>query len=646
LSVAAAGGAVRADPVPNEPGKTVTALVPCVIKDHFETPAPRVGKAGLRVGGRFAVGALSWRVERVETRDRKTDRTLSIVDPAHRDVLVESMLAQPPEQSQRTSWPGPRQESTDPWVVLYLAFENTGSTFVEAPRLVSAGAPSERGIDLRVNDAPQSEVVASSSELEAWLRNGNFARGLHADARAIAPGETRRWVVALQVPRASADDRMKVLHVRGASATAPLDVRLISAGEEGSIALRGSALPKILRALRAGNVASLQVLSSHDGKPLLDATVLAQQSELYVRMEKLLGSRGLVIDHAQSELDATHARLHLHVASTCPYGQANYDGCSGGGSILESFGAGADLELGLSGARWWLQRVEVHLPQRFVEERTSTLGLMKVYGPNVGIRSLGCHLVVVTTKAGDFGDTVDLLLREPAHKVLCQYGYHSSIVYDAPNGAPSTHSGVPCKGVANIECPRDPERDANHTGATYQYWMVREPDLVIEMSRCLEREPSDLPASGELRFGPPASPTGTGEKYGGNTLSRVHHAFVSVGECISELLDTLRFQNAVLDYEIPAGTDKPAMLRVRLSPRADEPEPLPARLMLESDPWASVEVDGRPYGATPLWREGLLLPAGKHALVLRTASGASRNFALELGPGELLIQRWRWSQAR
>jgi hypothetical protein len=73
------------------------------------------------------------------------------------------------------------------------------------------------------------------------------------------------------------------------------------------------------------------------------------------------------------------------------------------------------------------------------------------------------------------------------------------------------------------------------------------------------------------------------------------------------------------------------------APRSTEPT-LVGKLVVRVKPWAHVFVDGRPAGATPIWRD---LPPGKHRLRLENEDlGKSENVVVNVVAGhELLVER-------
>lgn len=612
----------------------------CALSACVASSASAADPRPLSISDPFDTAGLTWRIERVETGSRPHPGRIYLDDPMRSDAVEEATRS-----SSSSSDPDSEDRGSNPaWCIMYLALQNTGAVAAEAPQLVPAGTPDVQGIELRLNDASQSQVVASSSDLTRWTRTGRLVEALFANARPIAPGETRRWVVALRVPEPSARERTRLLHVRDTVRSTSVDVQLTPARDARSLALSEAALPKLLQALRHGDVGALLALSKHDGETKLQASDLTLQAQRYARIEELRGDRSLVVDHTQSEIDDTRARLHLQVGA-CPYRSRSYRRECEQSSIWESFGAGVDVTLGVRGAEWWLDAIQVNLPARFVEERTRTAALLRRFGPLSTIRTLGCDHFLLTTRPDEDGKTQDLLVAGPSHRVLCRYGYNPSVSWDGPGENLPALSDRPCWISVPVHCPLDPKRDAEHNGFAYEHVFWRLPEYTSELRACLLRAPRDLPASGELSFGPPEEHVRGSEPFGSGIKSMTHRGLLSVSECATRLLD-LRFQNAVAHYELPADTARPLVVRVRISPQDAHPDALPARLMIDSEPWANIEIDGRPYGTTPLSQGGgVLLPPGKHDLVLRAVTGGTRTMQIDLMPGELLSQDWRWSEA-
>jgi hypothetical protein len=92
----------------------------------------------------------------------------------------------------------------------------------------------------------------------------------------------------------------------------------------------------------------------------------------------------------------------------------------------------------------------------------------------------------------------------------------------------------------------------------------------------------------------------------------------------------------------PAASDAaPAPERARTSDSARAPAPAadaaaPATLGVNAFPWATITVDGRPYGDTPVT---LKLAPGRHRIRATRPGGEVIEEELELAPGER--REWR-----
>jgi hypothetical protein len=101
------------------------------------------------------------------------------------------------------------------------------------------------------------------------------------------------------------------------------------------------------------------------------------------------------------------------------------------------------------------------------------------------------------------------------------------------------------------------------------------------------------------------------------------------------------------DAEQPDAPEPPAEAASVVEPQP-RPAPAPApparkasaRLSIDSDPFAVIELDGKPLGTTPLYQ--LPVPPGRHALRAETGDGRVQRRAIDLAPGAKSSIRLRW----
>jgi len=75
--------------------------------------------------------------------------------------------------------------------------------------------------------------------------------------------------------------------------------------------------------------------------------------------------------------------------------------------------------------------------------------------------------------------------------------------------------------------------------------------------------------------------------------------------------------------------------RHRVQPRKpDPPAALPGQYSVDSKPYATIYIDGKSYGETPLFK--LALPPGRHRVRAVTRDGAVQRFAITIEPGKLV----------
>jgi hypothetical protein len=67
---------------------------------------------------------------------------------------------------------------------------------------------------------------------------------------------------------------------------------------------------------------------------------------------------------------------------------------------------------------------------------------------------------------------------------------------------------------------------------------------------------------------------------------------------------------------------------------------LHARLSIDSEPFAVIELDGKPLGATPLYQ--VRIAAGRHVVRAETGDGRVQHRAIDVAPGTVsrLVLRW------
>jgi hypothetical protein len=624
----AASRARAQKPSPEPAAFTARDVIPAAAGRH----APGVHL----VGESFRVGRLLWTVERVETHARNSDTSLDTRDQGGYDLVVESV---PKEADRARRAPAPdARAARAPWVLIYVALENPSDVVAPAPVLAVADGPSA-GIDLRINDAKHTQTVAATNAQARWLYDGRLLAGLDADTHPLAPREVRHWLVALEVPKQTALDRFKVLRVTDAGSHTRESVELHTAIERRSLELRERWLPKVIAALRLGDVAALRRLGTADRARAPADTAFADASAHYRELESLLGWHQLVVDHARTEVSAERAVLHLEVASPCRYSAWFYRDCLRS-PVSESFGAGVDLSFDLHDGQAFLAAIDVMLPSRFVEERSQANAVMRRYGAGCSIERLGCGQVLVVTASKSesplANDQRQLLLRGPRLEVACDVPY-GPVIPDAPARESCLESAEPCE--------RDALRDLRRNGEALAWAASYRGHLASRLRACVQQSPRPLAIAGEFQFGPPRTDKDRAGGVGGAVIAATQRGLAAVAACITPLLE-YGFQNATVAYEVSLDAQKPTSVRVRGQSSGDDSASLPARWLIDSEPWADIRVDGRAYGRTPLGYTGVLLAPGRHQIELVTAAGAKRSYAIDLEPGDLLFQDVLWEESR
>ncbi|MCE9579157.1 MAG: PEGA domain-containing protein, partial [Deltaproteobacteria bacterium] len=85
----------------------------------------------------------------------------------------------------------------------------------------------------------------------------------------------------------------------------------------------------------------------------------------------------------------------------------------------------------------------------------------------------------------------------------------------------------------------------------------------------------------------------------------------------------------------------------RIAPdRRPAPRPIapvaakPGRLSIDASPWATISVDGKELGQTPLI--GVAIAAGDHTIKAVGAKGATKTFRIHVDPGATVRKKVSW----
>ena len=103
--------------------------------------------------------------------------------------------------------------------------------------------------------------------------------------------------------------------------------------------------------------------------------------------------------------------------------------------------------------------------------------------------------------------------------------------------------------------------------------------------------------------------------------------------------DPVPARDAVPD---PAPDTTPAPDRSPSERRTSRPRPAakPGKLVIDADPWATIYVDGRKIGVTPIL--GHSLSAGDHVVKAVTADGKTKSLRIEVEPGGTVKRKVTW----